>query len=397
MVDLLRSTVMPYAWGSRTAIAELTGRTAPTGPEAELWMGAHPMAPSKVARDGAPERALDTIIEADPTGELGAASLAAFGPRLPFLLKVLAADAPLSLQAHPHADRARAGFDDEERRGIARDAPSRNYRDPSHKPELLCALAPFDALCGFRRAGDTIALFDSLAVPELDPVLAPLRDARDRSGLAATFRAIMTMPDAARAVDALVARCAAPRASDAFAEERALAVRLAALYPGDVGIVSALLLNHLHLAPGEAIYLDAGNLHAYLGGVGVEIMASSDNVLRGGLTKKHVDVPELVRILDFEDGPVTPRTPRAIDEHEKVYDTPAREFRLSVIEPRGAKITRVTSGPEIVLATAGALVLQPRSGPTVELARGAAAFVPASTGSYALSGTGVVYRAAVNL
>lgn len=410
MVDLLDCTVMPYAWGSHTAIAELMGRTSPSSsPEAELWMGAHPLAPSLLARDGGAERALTDVITDEPTRELGAEVRAAFGPRLPFLLKVLAAAQPLSLQAHPDAAQARLGFEEEDLRGIPRDAATRSYKDASHKPELLCALVPVDALCGFRRASDTLRLFDELACPELEPVLAPLRASPGAEGLAVVFRSLMAMPagDGANLVRATVGACAARSTGAAFAREYAWACRLDALYPGDVGVVSALLLNLVHLEPGEAIFLDAGNLHAYLSGVGVEIMASSDNVLRGGLTKKHVDVPELMRVLDFTDGPVVPVRARAVDAHERVWDTPAREFRLSALDVEGdtTVVAREVRGPEILLCTSGRVVVTPGDGSAaVVLERGRAAFVPASTGRYTLApaestaGTRAsLYRATVNL
>lgn len=393
-MDILECTVMPYAWGSRTAIAELTGRPAPAAtPEAELWMGAHPLAPSRIVRGGAARSLADVVAEA-PERELGAEAHRAFGPRLPFLLKVLAAAEPLSIQAHPTAEQARAGFDDEEKRGIPRDAPHRNYKDASHKPELLCALTPFDALCGFRAIDETLALFDLLAVRALDDALAPLRATRDEAGLAETFRRVMTLEEAQRmpVVDAVVGACEKPAAT--FARERAWAARLAALYPGDVGVVSALLLNLVRLEPGDAIYLGAGNLHAYLEGTGVEIMASSDNVLRGGLTKKHVDVPELMRVLAFASGPVAPLQPKALDDVERVYETPAREFRLSVLDlaSRAAPVARTTNGPEILLVTRGSARLD-----GAPLACGQAAFVPAATARYTLEGDAIVYRASVGL
>jgi len=401
MADLLAPVVMPYAWGSRTAIAELTGRPAPSsGPEAELWMGAHRAAPSQITR-GSVTRSLAEIVSAAPAEELGDAVTATFGARLPFLLKVLAAAKPLSLQAHPTAAQAREGFEREEAHGPPIDAPNRSYKDASHKPELICALTPFDALCGFRRIDDTLALFDALGVPALDGALAPLRASRDRAGLAATFRALMTLPSAERgaAVDAAVAACArleAPR----FEAERRWTKRLAALYPGDIGVVSALLLNQVHLEPGQAIYLGAGNLHAYLDGVGVEIMAASDNVLRGGLTVKHVDVPELSRVLDFADGPIVPQQARrgsaALEIGEEIYDTPAAEFRLSRTRLAASGVEREARGPEILLVTEGSVALSAGS-EHLALGRGQASFVPARTGRYRLEGEGVVYRASVPL
>lgn len=386
-MDVLENTVMPYAWGSRSAIAELTGRSAPTpSPEAELWMGAHPLAPSRT-----PRGTLDALVSSDPQAMLGSEVVRTFGPRLPFLLKVLAAAEPLSIQAHPDAARAKAGFEEEEKSGVPRDAPHRRYKDASHKPELLCALTPFDALSGFRRIDDSIALFDALAVKELDPVLAPLRERRD---LAATFRAIMTALPAG-AVDATVRACAAHRGP--FLRECAWVERIARLHPGDPGIVCALLLNLVRLEPGQAVYLGAGNLHAYLEGVGVEIMASSDNVLRGGLTKKHVDVEELLRVVDFSDGPVTPLLPRPVDDAESVYDTPAPEFSLSVF-PSVAEgpIERTPNGPEILLVTRGTATVRAGSR-TVALAKGQSLFVAASDGAYTLEGDATIYRARTHL
>lgn len=395
MADLLDCIVMPYAWGSRTAIAELQGRPAPSpGPEAELWMGAHPSASSSLVR-GRERRPLVDAIAKDSVRELGAAVVSAFGPQLPFLLKVLAAAEPLSLQAHPSEEQARAGFDEEEALGIPLDAPHRNYKDRSHKPELLCALTPFDALCGFRRIADTLALFDALGVSELDATLAPLRWSDTAAGLSATLHAVMTKPEPAcsEMLDATLAACAVHEGP--WAAECRWALRLARLYPGDPGVVTSLLLNLVHLEPGEAIYLGAGNLHAYLGGVGVEAMASSDNVLRGGLTRKHVNVEELLRVLEFVDGPVAPRRAWRIDEDEEVWDTPVREFRLSRITLRDRPVTRAVSGPEILLNVDGSVQVIDDGARPLSLPRGTSAFVAGSSQAYTLSGRGSVFRATV--
>ncbi len=396
MIERLDNTVMPYAWGSRTVIAELMGRPSPSsGPEAEMWMGDHRIAPSRLAREGGEKKTLVDLLREGPQRMLGLEVAGEYGARLPFLLKVLAAEQPLSLQAHPTIEQAVRGCTEEEKAHVPLDASNRNYKDAGHKPELLCALGPFDALCGFRRAADTITLFDALGVTELDAALAPLRASPDREGLRATFEALMRSPEdrRGRMVAATVAAC---RAHDGpWRAECGWAVRLSELYPGDIGVVSALLLNLVHLAPGEAIYLPAGNLHAYLHGAGVEIMASSDNVLRGGLTKKHVDVPELLRVLDFADGPVPKVMPRAVDAHEKTYDTPAREFRLSVVDVDGS-LARAVRGPEILLASEGTVAVRGQSA-TVELARGQSAFVGAEETTIWLEGRGRVYRATVNL
>ncbi len=394
MSDRLECAVMPYAWGSRSVIAELQGRRVPSeGPEAELWMGAHPRGPSKLVRRGI-ATTLPNVIGAEPNRELGAAVAAEYGTRLPFLLKVLAAGEPLSLQAHPTAEQAQEGFAREERLGIPVDAPHRNYKDSSHKPELICALTPFNALCGFRRISDTLTLFDMLDVSELDATLAPLRWSDPAAGLAATLHAIMTKPEPARTemVEAVVASCSAH--DGPFIDECRWAVRLERLYPGDPGVVTALLLNLVHLEPGEAIYLGAGNLHMYLDGAGVEIMASSDNVLRGGLTPKYVDLDELLKVLEFADGPIEPLRPTRLDDNEEAWLTPAREFRLSRITVLDDRLSRVVQGPEILLCTRGAVTIADADGMT-DLQSGAAAFVRGGLQSYTLSGNGQVYRAAV--
>jgi mannose-6-phosphate isomerase len=398
-VDPLKGRIQNYAWGSRTAIAELLGNTGPAAePEAELWMGAHPSAPSLVFRNGGWRSLLDVIAD-QPESELGAAVVGRFGPRLPFLLKVLAAATPLSLQAHPDLAQARAGFQAEEAALVPRDAASRNYKDASHKPELLCALSRFDALSGFRRATDTVRLLRALGVEALHSQAESLARTPDADGLRSFYANVATLGESARrsAVRSTLDACAAHRdRGGEFARECQWALRLGALYPDDIGVVLALLLNLVELEPGQAIYLDAGNLHAYLGGVGVEIMANSDNVLRGGLTPKHVDPPELLRVLTFADAPMPVLLPRG-GANEQTYETPAPEFRLSRIEVgAGANFqTERVLGPEILLCVGGRLVARSARGDAHEIAQGTALFVPASDRGYEIAGSGQLFRAAV--
>src|SRR5919199_409659 len=287
----LTGVVRPYAWGSRTILAKLQGRPVPSeGPEAELWLGAHPGDPSTVTRPDGPI-SLATLIADDPKGQLGAEAAGEFGSRLPYLMKVLAADAPLSLQAHPDAEHARRAYAAQE----ADPAAPRNYTDPYHKPEMLVALTPLEALCGFRAPDVSAAVLEELDLPRLAPVVAALR--AGVTGLRDAVRILLTWPadDRPDLVDAVVAAAGAqPRSR--YAESHALAVELARHYPGDPGVLVALLLNHVRLEPGEAIRMPAGNMHAYLNGASVEIMAASDNVLRGGLTPKRVDVDELLQV-----------------------------------------------------------------------------------------------------
>ncbi len=386
-MQLLDNPIRPYPWGSPTAIPALLG-VEPTGePQAELWMGAHPASPSHTVGAG---RSLLDVITSDPEGELGAAAHAEFGPRLPFLLKLLAAAESLSLQAHPDPVQAREGYDRENADGIPLDAPHRNYKDPFAKPELLCALTPFEALVGFRPPAQTLELAGQLGVAALDPLLAQLRERPDGEGLRTAFTMVMTAPaDHQRAVvDEVVA---AAHASDLPVAH--LLARLGEKYPGDPGIVAALLLDHVHLAPGEAVYLPAGNLHTYVEGVGVEILANSDNVLRGGLTGKHIDLPELLRILDFTPRPTQILRP---DEHG-VYPTPARDFRLTRIDVSEAQeVTLESTGARILLCVEGRVEARSELGKAV-LTPARSAYAGAADGTVTLAGQGQVFQATAGL
>ncbi|RYZ04404.1 MAG: mannose-6-phosphate isomerase, class I [Myxococcales bacterium] len=390
----LSNVIQPYAWGSRHALAQLRGEPAPSPtPEAELWMGAHPLAPSRLCTTG---QSLNEAVASAPSELLGREVAATYGAQLPFLLKVLAAATPLSLQAHPSIEQAEAGFAADEAAGLALDAPHRNYRDRNHKPELLCALSEFWALCGFREVSATLALLDELSLPELAQVSRALVEDGSSMGLSRVFSALMMAPAGEREAlaQATTAACAAKAGSSArFAEELRWGARIGALYPGDVGVVVALLLNLLRLAPGEAIYLPAGNLHAYLEGTGVEIMASSDNVLRGGLTPKHVNVQELLRVLDFSTLNVQPL--RAVEVgREHIYRTPAREFQLSYFQVTDAPVAVTVGGPEIWLVATGHVALE-GAGARLELRPGKSAFVSASVTDLRLSGSGRIFRARV--
>lgn len=385
-MDRLSNTVRPYAWGSTTAIPELLG-TSPTGePQAEMWMGAHPGAPSLLTRDGT-ELPLDQVIAADPARELGAATLAKFGPRLPFLLKLLAAGAPLSLQVHPDLAQARLGFADEEARGIPLDAPHRTYRDANHKPELICALTPFEGLCGFRRPDEAAALLEALGVDSLKPYADLLRAHPEEAALREVLTAILTADPEEMAATVGEAAAAAERLGGPHAPYAAIARH----YPGDAGVIAAMLLNHVRLQPGEALYLGAGVPHAYLDGLGVEIMANSDNVLRCGLTPKHIDVPELLRVVRFEATEPGVLRPEAAPSGEEPYETPVDEFRLSRFDlsPGAAPVDLTAATPQILLCTAGA----PRTG-DLDLVPGGSVFVPAGETVHA-SGNGTLFRATV--
>lgn len=396
----LTNSVRTYAWGSRTWLASLQHRPVPSPvPEAELWMGAHPTAPSLLGNAGR-GAALPDVIAQDPVYVLGQPVLDRFGARLPYLLKLLAAEAPLSLQAHPDAGQALAGYAAEETAGLAPDDPARNYVDPSHKPELLVAVEPFDALCGFRDPDTSADILESLAVPTLAPVVRALRTGSVEKRLRGAVELLLGWPQPARA--ALVAAVSSASSSSAAVR---LAARLGRLYPADVGVVVALLLNQVRLAPGEAVFMPAGNLHAYLGGRGVEVMAASDNVLRGGLTPKRVDAAELLRVLHYQvlEEPVVP--PVTLAPGLQTWPVPAAEFGLARACTAGVKdagqlpdrVRFPGGGPRILCCVSGVAHL--RTGAEVlEVASGHSAFVTAAEPAVEVTGNGViVFQAAASI
>lgn len=421
------NTPRDYAWGSTTAIAELLGTTASGGPEAELWLGAHPGSPSTVLSPGEAGGAKDLVewIEADPTTSLGDGSSASHdgAPRLPFLLKVLAAAGPLSLQAHPSPAGARAGFAKENEAGVPLDSPDRNYKDPFHKPELIYALSEsFEALCGFREPGQSAEAFRVLAAT------ADGGDGGERDRLTAFGERLAggaaSVDDARRVlreavgwllgggedVAPLVAAVvdAAGRALEVgngrFGPELKTVLALAKAFSGDAGIVLSLLLNRVSLCRGEALYLAAGNIHAYLEGLGVELMAASDNVLRGGLTPKHIDVPELLSVLDFTPLPAPFLAPVSAGTGVEEFRPDVPDFALwhvaldsstdaPATPPRPARIP--LPGPAIALCTEGELQLTGAAG-AATLRRGESTFITPDERSIDVSGVGTLFVATPN-
>jgi len=387
-ISALGNRIQRYAWGSVDAIPRLLGRDNPGGaPWAEMWMGAHHRAPSRVWSAGR-WSPLPELIDRDPRAILGEAALARFGVQLPFLFKVLAAARPLSIQCHPDAARAAAGFERENAAGIPLDAPARCYRDPHPKPELLCALSRFSALVGFQAPRHIIENFSSLRSRTLTPLLTDLRVSPE-GGLPAFFRALMTlpMPDR-RSVLSDLRRAHLPPPIAPVVH------LLIAAYPDDLGALAPLYLNHVLLAPGEAIFLPPGELHAYLEGLALELMAGSDNVLRGGLTQKHIDVPQLLDNLSFRTGRPPVLHPLPIAPGLEEWRAPTDRFSLSRVTVSGEVPVAQRQGVEIVLCVAGDLHLR---GKDTEhpMRRGDAALIPASVGGYRVTGAGTLYRAAL--
>lgn len=423
-MERLEGVSRHYDWGSRTAIPEMLGLPASDRPWAELWFGAHPQGPALV---GLPRTPLDRVVAADPGAALGSEAAARFGG-LPFLVKILAAARPLSLQVHPDAEAARIGCAREDALGLPRSSPERSFTDGSPKPELICALTPFEALWGFRDPARTLALLESIDTPALDhlrqrlaadPTPGGLRDltawllARDRAA-AAEFnrevaRACQRSPGAERSGGPSRAY-GAKQVVGERAAARALAADLEAWHPDDPGVAVALLLNQVRLQPGEALFLGPGLLHSYLAGTGVEVMASSDNVIRAGLTAKPTDVETFLEVV-FTD-PVEPevQSPVPVDGVAH-YRAPVAEFSLQRIEADG-EIT-VPGGPAILLCTRGRTLSREAVGPgaekqqsenpgaghreaeNLEIGPGEAVWVGARTESVTLRGEATVFRAGI--
>ena len=388
----LENAVQHYDWGSRTRLHELLG-TAPDGePAAELWLGAHPSAPSRVSGDGS----LRELVRSAPDAMLGRRVADEYGPRLPYLLKVLAADRALSLQVHPKPHAARAGFNRENRQGLPPGDPGRSFHDDQHKPEMVVALTEFEGLAGFRAPRAVLDLLDGLdgvLVGAVRDLLAADRSPRGAkaafSHLVAARRDPGTPADVATTVAAVAARLAAGSPSS---RADATVLQLARQHPGDPGALASLLLNRVTLDPGQGLYLPAGEVHACLSGLGVEIMASSDNVLRAGLTTKRVDEAALVECASFVPRPPQPPRTRSAGGRGQVstYRVPVREFALTVadVDP-DEDVDLPAEGPRIVLCLSGDLKLAAEGcAAPATLRQGGSVFVPHDAGALRLSGSG---------
>ena len=385
-----------YAWGSPTALQDALALVH-DGVLAESWMGAHASAPSLAADDET--ASLLDVIGSGARDTLGPDVVNRFGPQLPYLLKVIAAEHPLSLQVHPHVEAARAGYDAEDAAGVPLDAPHRNYKDRNHKPELIYALTQFEAMCGFRAPRRAAEMFADLDCPLAKELHGILVEQPSTEGIREAFTRLLdpktrpTPDEVGRLAEAVGARLA--EGSPSPRTDRTV-VLLQREYPGDPGVVTSMLLNPVTLQPGETMFVPAGGVHAYLHGVGIEIMASSDNVLRAGLTPKHVDVPELLRNVDYVAAPPIRIAPEVFHGATKVYYAPVDDFELSVTDIADDDTHPLPGrGPRILLALAGELTVSTSNDGALTLAQGQAAFVPASDGRLTVQGRGRLVQADV--
>lgn len=423
MLLSIQNSPMRYSWGATGAISQVMGAGAgliepetDNPKQAELWFGAHHGSPSRIAADGGDTSStaesaptLRDFIAENPQRALG--SLAAGlrpgdEPRLPFLMKVLAASEPLSLQAHPRLDDAIAGFAAENERGVPLDAPNRNYRDASHKPELLIALTEtMDALAGFRVHAEVLELVrciaefaaENLAFQEFARRVAQATTDRDTLDLVAWLLSDDdTVHDAVTALDRWLATAAAPGA-ERYQRERRNLQRIRQAFPEDSGCLTALLMNHVSVQRGEAIYIQAGILHAYLQGVGIEVMAASDNVLRGGLTPKHIDVPELLRILRVTPTPPPFLAPLQLAEGVQLFKPNEPDFQVQRVAGETLEAQVRFVGPAILLAFEGELTVTGATGARAVLGQGDALYVTPDEGPLEIAGAGDCVVASVGV
>jgi mannose-6-phosphate isomerase len=405
----LENPVQRYAWGSVDGISDTLGIPNPGGaPLAEIWMGAHPSAPSTAIVGGA-KIGLDELIRRGPLDALGRNVVDKLGSSLPFLFKVLSAGTPLSIQAHPSKRKAQLGFERENHGGIPVDASERNYRDPNHKPEMALALTRFECICGFRPVAEIIENVRLVAPGEFERSLERLERDPSRVELSVFFYGLMSADDRAHArflaaaTKGIAAALDSGKAPAGREDAFRWVLRITELFPRDVGAILPLILNHIVLEPGQAAFIAPGELHAHLTGTCLEIMANSDNVIRGALTKKFVDLPELVSVLSFNPERVMPVLPAIIAPCEEAYPIFVPDFEISKISVRsGDRYRRSSRGPEILLCTSGEAELHCPDEPTLRLGRGEAAFVAANACDYGLGVAApvdgaetVVFRASV--
>lgn len=396
-IGLLKNIVKEYSWGSYTAIPRLLGKRPPYDkPQAELWMGAHPSGSSMIKTESG-WKSLSDLIKKYPDEILGKDCVKKYGAELPFLFKILAASQPLSIQAHPNRTQAKEGFRRENSQGIPPDSFSRSYKDENHKPELVCALTDFEALCGFRKISDIIFFFKKACPETLGRATAGLKKSPDPSGLRRFISGLMKMNgDRKKRIISEAAKNAARLAPDEPAFGRT--TQLIESHPDDIGALSPFYLNLVRLSPGQAIFLPARQLHAYLEGAALELMAGSDNVIRGGLTQKHIDPGELFKIMNFRSHRVNIILPEK-KRNEYIYKTPAREFALSMISidgRRGYAGSRRRNA-EIILCAEGKAVITCMKGERLNVSRGKSFIVPASAKDYRIDGNATLYKAQIPL
>lgn len=393
MIYTLKNPIKNFLWGSRTAICEHFGIDNPScDRQAELWMGAHPSSSSFVSQDGV-DVSLYDMISSNPEYWLGK-NIKEHSSSLPFLMKILAVEQPLSIQVHPSKVYAELGFSEENRRGIPLDALNRNYKDENHKPELVYAITPYKAMNGFREVHQIISNFDNLDLPALKEYFQPFKQDPKSSTLATFFRCLLGLEGAQKkqAIDELIISVNMLQEEHLLYQTSLLISDLYKIYPEDIGLFTPLLLNVVELQPGEAMFLHAETPHAYLYGLAIEVMANSDNVLRAGLTPKHIDVEELIKNTKFE--PIAFESLVLNPSYEgisrKIYSVPVEDFRFEVVSPKDM-ITFDIFSPEVLLCLSENVTIIVGIESRV-LFKGESVIIPGSLEQYHLFGSGSIAR-----
>lgn len=386
----MQNVIQNYAWGSTTAIESLFEiENKNREPQAEIWMGAHLNGCSQIDVAGTPTPISD-FIESDKKAILGEATAEHFS-ELPYLFKVLAAEKALSIQVHPSKQQAEAGFANEQATNVPLNATHRNFKDPNHKPELVYALTPYQAMNGFRSFEQILTYFHAMDIPALASLTDAFQHEQNEQGLGVFFEAMLSLQDQQKkdAIIALLNYAQAHKQEQVFALISALNEQ----YPGDIGLFSPLMLNVVTLNPGQAMFLHAGTPHAYIKGTGLEIMANSDNVLRAGLTPKHIDIKELVscvvfKPMDLNTLLITP-SEEAGSQH---FPIPVADFKFNIYRNQ-LDLGVTTNSAEILLAIDAPLHVSHQNGETVTLKKGESVFIPHYASKYQLSSQGLVARA----
>lgn len=391
MIYTLKNPIKNFPWGSRTAIYDYFGIDNPTlDHQAELWMGAHPLASSEISVNYDDVRLCDAIAQ-NPEYWLGQQVQASVSS-LPFLMKILAAEEPLSMQVHPSKSAAEQGFALENKKAIPLDAASRNYKDDNHKPELVYAITPYLAMNGFREFESIVTFFEYLSIASIEDIFTPFKDKPCSTSLKAFFSALLSFSGdkkhkaISELISSLNINCSE------FPEEAALVEHFQKLYPQDIGLFSPLFLNVIELKPGEAMFLYAETPHAYIHGLGIEVMANSDNVLRAGLTPKHIDVEELGNNTKFDPVPFSEliMKPEIIQGRE-VYPIPVTDFKFDILTPNEGLDISVSSA-EILFCLSGNVTVIVGSESRLVM-KGESVALPAAAEQYSIFGDGRLARA----
>ena len=369
MLSRISGVTKNYDWGSKDLVPNFFGLEKPSQPIAEIWFGTHPLGESETIADS---KSLSEIL----------------GKKLSFLVKILSAERALSIQVHPNAQQAKDGFHFEQAQGISLDDPKRNYKDSSHKPEALIALTPFEALCGFRPKTDLIQVFSAFgkSEPEFELLAKSLSKG---ASLAEIFELLISNTELAKRFTKSVDFSQLDSLAN---KSRALVERLLTQFPDDTGALVALMLNEVSLEPGEAIYLPAGNIHAYLSGLGLEVMAASDNVLRSGLTSKHIDVAEVLKLADFSELAEPKVRPKKLAEGLIEYPVDCLEFRVYRAEVSGKNLLADLDLPAsaMVVCTAGEVAVSTSLEEREVLTKSEVVFASAAK-KLSLSGSGTAF------